>query len=561
VNRVRRYYPLLFVTVTGAVVMGLEILGTRVIGTVFGASLFVWGALLATTLVCLAAGYALGGLIADRWPRDWVLYGLTMLAGGACLLIPAAQAVLEPCARRFGLRGGALAAAFLIFAAPLTLLGMASPYVVRLLARRVAATGRTAGGVFALSTVGSVAGTLFVSFYMIPALGTRWALVVMAGALLCVSVVGLALSFGLKALPTALLLFALVPVARGGPPIHEEVLYRTESPYGRIAVVQLAGQDDAPYRLLFNNGIMQTGMPLDIERRGRGSLLHNEDYYLELVPYFFDDPDEPREGLLIGVAGGLFARVMEQYPVTLTAVEIDIKAAELAEAYFGYRGAIHYPDGRERPVDLTRFPRRELGAPHAAEDGASGESPIERSEYAGCLVIDDGRRFLRTSDDTYDFIVLDAYSGDTIPFHLITREMFQCVREHLAEDGLLAVNYIGAPAGDEVTDSLIRTLRQVFGKSSVVAYRSTEDPDPVQVIYLFAFRDGPREVTWPTGRWAAEAWRLAHRLESRRLAFPPDCGTVITDDLNPIDVARVKTALRWRAQTLAEFGRLQLHRF
>jgi hypothetical protein len=501
-----------------------------------------------------------GGLVADRWPRDWVLYALTMLAGGVTLLIPAAQGILEPCARRFGLRGGALVAAFAIFAPPLTLLGVASPFVVRLLARSLQRTGRTAGAVFALSTAGSVLGTLLTSFHLIPVLGTRWSLVGLAGALLCVSVVGLVVSLGARWSPAAAVLLALWPVAAGGPPVSDEVLYRTESPYARLAVVQLRGEGRAAYRLLFSNGIMQTGMPVDIARRGRASLLWSDDYYLELLPYFFDDPDQPRRALLIGLAGGMFVRVMEKYPVELTAVEVDVKAAELAKAYFGCEGPICYPGGREHRVDVGRFPRREPAAAETGGEALSGAPDEQRGGRPARIVIEDGRRFLLTSAATYDFIVLDAYSGDTIPFHLVTREMFQAARRRLASDGILAVNYIGGPR-DPVTHSLARTLRDVFGEGNLLAYRSTDDPAAVQVIYFFAFRGVLREAALPAGRWSAEAGRLAYRLLSRRLALPAGEGVVITDDLNPIDVARVRTALEWRRQTLEEFSRLGLHRF
>ena len=216
-NRLSRYYPLAFVTVTGSVVMGLEILGTRVIGTVYGASLFVWGALLTTTLVCLAIGYAIGGVVADRWPHDWLLYLLAILAGGASLAIPAMQGLLEPCFHRFGARGGALVSAFAIFAGPLMLLGVASPFVVRLLARGLRTTGRIAGAVFALSTTGSVAGTLLASFYLIPEFGTRWSLAVQGAALILVGAIGLAVRFGARALPAAALAAVAWPIACGGP--------------------------------------------------------------------------------------------------------------------------------------------------------------------------------------------------------------------------------------------------------------------------------------------------------------------------------------------------------
>ncbi len=564
-NRLGRYYPLAFVTVTGGVVMGLEILGTRVIGTVYGSSLFVWGALLTTTLVCLAVGYAVGGAVADRWPHDWLLYVLTILAGGLVLAIPATQGILQPSFHRFGARGGALISAFAIFAGPLTTLGLASPFVVRLLARSLRATGRTAGAVFALSTAGSVAGTLLTSFYLIPELGTRWSLAAQAAAMILVGGIGLAVRFGLRFLPMVALAAAAWPVGRGGPATTAEVLFRTESPYGRMAIVQPAGSG---YRMLFVNGIMQTGMPLDIAHRDRTSLLRTDNYYLELLPYFHQDPDEPRSCLLIGLAGGCFARVMDLYPVHVTAVEIDVKVAELAKAYFGYRGAIHYGDGREHVIDVNRFPNRRIADGHdpGPEPLVQDRPADSRSDgaYRGRVVIEDGRLFLCSCRQRYDFIVLDAYSSDTIPFHLITREMFTAAREHLTDDGILAINYIGPPRHDVVTDSLVRTLADVFGPDRVVSYRSTDDPEAVQVIYFFAFRGHPRRPCLPASRWSPDSGDvdpLAYELVTRRLDLATDRGAVITDEHNPIDVARTKTALVWRTQTLAQFGRLRLHRF
>jgi len=563
-NRLSRNYPLAFVTVTGGVVMGLEILGTRVIGTVYGSSLFVWGALLTTTLVCLAIGYAVGGAVADRWPHDWLLYLLVILAGGASLAIPAMQGLLEPCFRRFGARGGALVSAFAIFAGPL--LGVASPFVVRLLARGLRTTGRIVGAVFALSTTGSVAGTLLTSFYLIPEFGTRWSLAAQGFALILVGAIGLVVRFGARALPAAALAAIAWPIACGGPAISDEVLLRTESPYGRMAVVQPAGSG---YRMLFVNGVVQTGMPLDIAHRDRTSLLRTDSYYLELLPYFHKDLEQPRTCLLIGLAGGCFARVMELYPIHVTAVEIDVKVAELAKAYFGYGGRIYYGDGRENVIDVNRFPNRRIVDDHdaagpepVAEDTPAHSRSNER--YRGRVIIEDGRLFLSSCGKRYDFIVLDAYNSDTIPFHLITREMFTAARDHLTDDGILAINYIGPPRHDMVTESLGRTLADVFGPDRVVAYRSTDDPETVQVIYFFAFRGQPRRPSLPPSRWSPDVGDvdpLAYEMVTRRLDLAADRGVVITDDHNPINAARIKTALAWRAQTLAQFGKLRLHQF
>jgi len=246
-------------------------------------------------------------------------------------------------------------------------------------------------------------------------------------------------------------------------------------------------------------------------------------------------------------------------------VEIDVKVAEIAQAYFGYPGQIYYPDGLKHFIDPGRYPPHELGdmenvVNHQDETG----STLEEQPYDSRIIIQDGRRFLCSSNQQYDFIVLDAYNADTIPFHLITQEMFTAVREHLTNDGILAINYIGGPTKDEVTDSLARTLAEVFGFDRVNAYRSSDDPEAVQVIYFFAFRGQILEPSLPTSRWSSgvgQVDRLVYEFMSRRLSFTPDQGTVITDDHNPIDMARIRTAMDWRVQMLSLFGKLKLHRF
>ena len=227
-GRLLRVYLLLLVMLTGAVVLSLEILGTRVIGTHYGSSLYVWAALLTVTLVCLSAGYAIGGCLADRLPQPAVLFVLVMLAGLSILLVPTLTIVLEPIGDRFGLEWGATLSALIVFFLPLTLLAMSSPYVIRLRARRVEGVGATSGAVYALSTVGSVAGVLTVSMWMVPRLGTTMSLVVCAGVLVCGGGIGLllALRSRWKAAGLAALFIAAAAVhfaPRTDPPVANEI--------------------------------------------------------------------------------------------------------------------------------------------------------------------------------------------------------------------------------------------------------------------------------------------------------------------------------------------------
>ena len=550
---VARLYLLILVTITGAVVLAIEVLGTRVIGTFYGSSLYVWAALLSVTLVCLATGYAVGGWLADRVPRGWMLYLLVLLAGASVLLVQPMTAVLAPFSDRFGLAWGAIASALVIFFLPLTLLAVASPYVIRLRARAVARVGSTSGAVYALSTIGSVAGVLAVVFWMIPRLGTRGSLLVCSGSLIGLGAVGLAIVSRGKA-AAAVLLAGLPLLARAGRTLAPGELCHTESAYGDLRVIQRDLADRGTYRMLTVNGIMQTGMPLDIGLLGPGSILQTDSYYLELLPYFHPDLGDGRRGVLIGLAGGMFPRVMEFYNIDWTAVEIDVKVAELAKAYFGYRGRIRFADGTLHTVDLSRFGNRELPPASGNEGGLMPEDRPEgdpEAVYPGRAVIQDGRQYLLRHPVPGDFIVLDAYNSDTIPFHLITREFFELVKSRLTDDGILAINYIGRPEGDFVTDSLFRTLGGVFGRRMLLAYRTCDDETKAQVIVIFAFRRKMELYPlWRQDESTGGADRLSHELARRKLRTPRPGGITITDDLNPIDRARAETALEWRRQTM-----------
>ena len=93
----------------GALVMVIEVLGSRVIGPFFGVSLFVWTSLITVTMIALALGYAVGGILSDRNSSPGVLYGIILTAGTCALLTPYLKAPVLKACMSLGLRSGALA--------------------------------------------------------------------------------------------------------------------------------------------------------------------------------------------------------------------------------------------------------------------------------------------------------------------------------------------------------------------------------------------------------------------------------------------------------------------
>lgn len=154
---------------SGFFVMGVELLGGRLLAPYFGSSLFVWGGIIAVFMACLSAGYLLGGQLSLRAPSLPMLGGLMM--GAALLALPIvtvaaslfewlSYAVPDP-------RYGSLVGSLLLFGCPTVVSGMVSPYAVRLLIGDVAGAGRSAGLLYFVSTMGSAAGTILTSFYFV----------------------------------------------------------------------------------------------------------------------------------------------------------------------------------------------------------------------------------------------------------------------------------------------------------------------------------------------------------------------------------------------------------
>jgi len=183
----------LTVFVTGAAALTIEILGTRIVGPTFGVSLFVWSALLAVTLGALATGYYVGGVLIDRVPSPRLL-GLAVTAGGVLLgLVRASSHLVLRSAESLGPRAGALVSAAVLFAPSLVALGMIGPITVRLATRDLRAAGRNVGSIYAVSTAGSLVGTLVIGFWVVPAFETDQILTGTATVLILMGAVGFVL--------------------------------------------------------------------------------------------------------------------------------------------------------------------------------------------------------------------------------------------------------------------------------------------------------------------------------------------------------------------------------
>jgi spermidine synthase len=474
------------IVVSGASILAIEILGTRIIGPFYGVSLYLWSALICVTLAALAVGYALGGRWADRAPRLDRFALLLGLAGLWVVAVPWLRQPVLAAAATLGLRVAVLLTATVLFFPPLALLGMASPYAIRLKAASVERVGRTAGNLFAVSTVASVAAALATGFYLIPRLGVSRLTLAVGLLLLLASALGLGLARSGRAaglIGLALLLGAVAAVRAAPLPLPDPargLIAVVESPYAHLSVVEEAG-----LRYLIIDGVTHSGL----DPATRRSPLPYVDV-LQLPAGMFAGPGDL---LLVGLGGGSLAVDYTGLGWRVDAVEIDPAVTRLAREHF------HFEDRHAR------------------------------------VRHQDGRRYLIETDRAYDLIVMDAFGSSSIPFHLVTREAFALARARLRPGGVLALNVWAVGWHDVLVHALAATLRTQF--AHVLALPLAEPPDRLDNLILLA-SDRPldlaEEPPVPSDRFSAEYHR-AHAWDNR---FVPETRGIrpVTDDRNPVDL-------------------------
>jgi len=472
------------VSVSGASVLALEILGTRILGPFYGVSLFLWSALITVTLASLALGYVIGGRWADKGPRLERLCVLLLFAGLWTIAVPWLKTPLLTFGEALGLRLAVLIAATVLFFPPLALLGMTGPYAIRLQASGLEKVGTTAGYIYAVSTAASVAAALLVGFFLIPSVGVL-RLTVGTGLLLVITAL-FGLAGGKKRPAVAALL--LIPAAAMGlrsigpshPNTAEGVLAIEQSPYGEIRVIE----DERGRFLLIDGGIHTM-----IDPESGESLLGYVDV-LDIAKLFFEKPGRT---LLVGLGGGSAARRFARDGWQVEAVEIDPVVARFAYEYFGLK----------------------------ADEAAVFEM--------------DGRRFLRSAGAKYEIVIMDAFGSSSIPFHLVTRESFALIDSRLAPNGILAMNLEAAGWDDMLVKSVGATLQEVF--EHVKALPMAEPPNTLGNLVLLASHkplELSEEPPVPLDRFSAE-YNRAHAWDNR---FDVDRkgAPILTDDHNPVDI-------------------------
>lgn len=428
--------PELAVIVSGTVNMGLQILAGRILAPEYGSSVYTWGSVIGVFMAALSLGYYVGGKRAKRTSEQSISRIMLQTTFYVVFLILASDFIIQALqVVPLGSRYASIPAVVILFGPPSYILGLITPYATELSKKK--GKGEASGRIFALGTIGSIAGAFITTFVLIPSLGIATILLLFGVSLVILPLFYSNGSIKAIAFLAALVLLGGYAVEYTGVEVGGDTVYHTQTPYQELEVVD-------------SNGIRT--MYLDGQPNSAMYLNGSDQHVLGYTRYFhmpFLMTENVDRALFIG--GGGFTgpkRFVNDYNTTVDVVEIDPEVVDSAKEHFH----------------------------------------VNESEKMNIHVMD-GREYLESTNRTYDVIILDAYKRDEVPFHLTTEEFIGLTYNSLDEDGVLLANVISAPSGpgSDFFRSQYKTVKQVF--PNIYAF-PTYDSSLIQNMEIIATKQG-----------------------------------------------------------------------
>jgi len=432
------------VFLTGACVLIIEVVATRILSPYFGNTVFTVSSVLGVVLAALSVGYYFGGRLADKHPSEKYFY-LIILCGGlsVALLYLLMLFVLPSIGYALPATTGPAISSVLLFFLPASLLGLLSPFAIKLHQQslRGKGTGQASGEIFFWSTLGSIFGSFFAGFVLIPWLGTRQIVFTVALALILLGLIPLLKIGFLRKYVLGVTILAIAFMVSVSPLIEKQeyVLYNHDGLYEQITIHD--GEYLGKPTRFFSQDISSSG----------AMFLHSNDHVFDYTKYYcLYKVFAPHTKEVLVIGGGAYTipkAVLEDSPqVHVDVSEIEPGLLALAQKYF-------------------KLP------------------PTNRlSNYT-----QDGRRLLHDTSKRYDFIFSDVYyTVHSIPTHFTTQEFFKLVRERLTDNGLFVANIIGDLSSQKpsFTMSEIKTFKSVFPNSYFFATKSPSSHEGQNIIFV-----------------------------------------------------------------------------
>jgi predicted membrane-bound spermidine synthase len=490
----------------GASVMACELFGAKMVAPFFGSSLYVWAAVLGVTLFALMSGYYLGGFLSSRSKKDNLVYWILLFAGVLLVVMPYTSELIMTNTIEMSVQMGSTLSLLIFMFPPLLLMGMTSPIIINMVNTKLDLTGKSAGSVYAISTLGGIFATFLVGFYLLPEFGIKWPCFFFGILLAALPLFALVRK---RIFMAAVFLMPVVFIAYANssnaarPDSEIKIIYEAEGMLGQLKVVDMPYPTHMrgvkPGRALMINSTIQT--ILDLE---------NPEYDLWDWSRFFPTTlsiyPEGSDVLLLGLGGGTLVQQFKRLNFNVDVVELDQRIKEVAIEYFFIDPATN-------------------------------------------IVVDDARHYINTCKKKYDIVTIDLFLNETPPVHVLTVESFTKIKEMLNPGGMVMMNFYGHVTGEKgwASRCILKTFETAGFQVELLATPGNEahrnlfflaSPEPND----YTKTDYVEPLTEPIGDITK------HFLYKSTLNM--EDAMVLTDDCPALEKIYLPAALEWRKNTI-----------
>ncbi len=481
----------LIVFLTGASILVVEVVATRILSPYFGNTIYTYSSVISVILGALSLGYYIGGKLSDRKAILEIFYSL--IGAGGLLLLSfhlISYYALPYFGQNLSISTGPLVTSIFLFFLPAVILGMLSPYSIKLqsLLTPEQGLGSITGKMFFWSTVGSILGSLSAGFILIPNFGVSNIMIYNGLFLSCLGLIPLLLlKKNFKSVLMLGLVFGLFQVGLYFFNIkNTQLLYSKDGVYEKLSIVDFV-LNGRPVRFFKQDLSVSSAMYLDSEDPNDLALDYSK--YLDIKKF----SNAETENIYI-IGGGTYS-VPKSFSKTYPAAKIDVVDIE--------------PDLYKLSQEFFKL-----------DDSYTNIFPL----------VGDGRNLITKTDNKYDIILGDAYGSIySVPSHLVTVEFFQLLKSRLSDDGIVMLNIIGnlSKNKSDFLKSEVKTFKQVFPYSYFLAVESPASSNTQNFIFI-----GLNDVT----KFDAEAFKKDEKYSSKLLDFYDlDKYHLLTDDFSPVD--------------------------
>ena len=462
-----KYFSIIFFT--GAVVLSLELLASRILTPFFGVSLYIWTSILSVTLIFLAIGYQFGGWITSKIDSKYyeeLFIFIPFVSSIFILISTITYPVLLPKLIGLDLLVGSFIGSFVLLSIPLVLMSALNPILISIIKYKDDQSSDSKSGfVLFISTIGSVFGVIFTALILIPNF-TNFSAFILNALFLIVYTLFIYFLIGYDSFKklkklflflNLILFFCLLSIyyfkenylnhftttkdSQGNTYI---IKYENPSYYGNLKVVgiQPFNQNNIYSYKLYQNGFTQN----TIDKNGNS--LSSYTYMMDAL----SQQSSPGDALILGFGGGIIPKKLSAKGFNIDVVEIDPITLEIAEKFFKYK-----------KINTNFF-------------------------------FEDARTYVRKCKKKYDLIIIDLFFADGVPEHLTTMEFYDNLKNCLHDDGILISNSITDFSNDLTINTVLSTFNAVFKNLYYFYDKTYVNQSSIKVTNLYTLATNRREL-------------------------------------------------------------------